>query len=54
MTLMGTFMREHAYDFLFLVLGVGSVVLYQVYLRWRIRRDPASSARHGMNAEPMG
>lgn len=47
---MGAFIRLHSYDVLALALSLGAVAIYQLYLRWRVRRDPSSSALYGMNA----
>jgi len=50
MAAMTQFIRLHVYDLLGLVLSMGSVWLYQLYLGRRIRRDPSFSALYGMNA----
>ncbi len=50
---MADFVLTHLFDFLGLVLSVGSVAGYQLYLRWRDRQDPAASALYGMNAARM-
>jgi uncharacterized membrane protein len=47
------FLRTHLYDVLGLVLSLGAVVVYQLCLRWRDRRDPTASALYGMNAARM-
>jgi len=47
------FIRTHLYDVLGLVLSLGAVVVYQLGLRWRDRRDPTASALYGMNAARM-
>lgn len=41
-------MALHIYDLLGFGLSVTVVCAYQVYLRWRTRRDPASSAQDAM------
>jgi len=50
MSLMVDFISTHVYDFAGFALSVAAVAAYQMYLRWRNRRDPASSALYGMNA----
>lgn len=50
---MADFVLIHLFDFLGLVLSVGAVAGYQLYLRWRDRRDPTASALYGMNAARM-
>lgn len=47
------FVRTHLYDVLGLALSLGAVVTYQLFLRWRDRRDPTASALYGMNAARM-
>jgi uncharacterized membrane protein len=44
------FVLTHLFDVLGLGLSLGSVVVYQLYLYARDRRDPAASALYGMNA----
>jgi len=44
------FIVTHIYDVAGFVLSAATVAIYQLYLRWRNRRDPASSALYGMNA----
>jgi uncharacterized membrane protein len=44
------FVLTHIYDFLCFALSAGAVLAYQIYLGWRTRRHPASSALYGMNA----
>lgn len=44
------FMTTHATDLLSFVASACMVLLYQLYLRWRTRRDPASSAQDVMLA----
>ena len=44
------FMTTHATDLLSFAASAGLVLLYQYYLRWRTRRDPASSAQDVMLA----
>ena len=40
----------HIFDFVGFVLSAVAVLSYQIYLGWRTRRDPASSALSGMHA----
>jgi uncharacterized membrane protein len=47
---MNDFMTSHAADLLSFVASACMVVIYQRYLRWRTRRDPASSAQDVMLA----
>lgn len=47
------FIRTHLFDVLGLVLSLGAVVVYHLYVRWRDRRDPTASALYGMNAARM-
>lgn len=42
---MNDFMMIHLYDLAGFALSVTAVVVYQIYLGWRTRRDPASSAQ---------
>ena len=44
------FMTTHATDLLSFAASAGMVLAYQQYLRWRTRRDPASSAQDVMLA----
>ena len=44
------FMTTHATDLLTFAASAGMVLIYQHYLRWRTRRDPASSAQDVMLA----
>ena len=44
------FMTTHATDLLSFAASAGMVLVYQHYLRWRTRRDPASSAQDVMLA----
>lgn len=44
------FMTTHATDLLSFAASAGMVLLYQLYLRWRTRRYPASSAQDVMLA----
>lgn len=44
------FMTTHATDLLSFAGSAGLLLLYQQYLRWRTRRDPASSAQDVMLA----
>ena len=39
------FIVTHIYDLVGFALSVAAVVIYQLYLHWRTRRDPASSAQ---------
>jgi uncharacterized membrane protein len=45
---MTDFIALHIYDLLGFGLSVTAVCLYQIYLRWRTRRAPASSAQDAM------
>ena len=47
---MDVFISTHFWDLLGFLMCVLAITLYQLYLRWRTRRDPASSALHGMHA----
>ena len=47
---MNDFMTSHATDLLSFAAAACLVLLYQRYLRWRTRRDPASSAQDAMLA----
>lgn len=47
---MNAFIITNFWDLLGFVLCVAALTLYQLYLGWRTRRDPASSALHGMHA----
>jgi uncharacterized membrane protein len=42
---MSDFVVTHIYDLAGFVLSVAAVAIYQLYLGWRTRRDPASSAQ---------
>ncbi len=42
---MSDFIATHAIDLFSFVLSVAAIFVYQVYLRWRTHRDPASSAQ---------
>jgi uncharacterized membrane protein len=44
------FVLTHFYDFVGFALSVTAVLIYQIYVAWRNRHNPASSALHGMNA----
>lgn len=44
------FISIHATDLLSFVLSAAAIFFYQLYLRWRTRRDPASSAQDVMLA----
>lgn len=44
------FAKTNIVDIAGFALSAGAVLIYQLYLRWRTRRDPASSALHGMHA----
>lgn len=47
---MAEFILTHLYDVIGLVLSLGAIICYQLYLRWRDRVDPTASALYGMNA----
>lgn len=47
---MAEFIQTHLFDVLGLVLSFGTIISYQLYLRWRDQRDPTASALYGMNA----
>jgi len=47
---MAEFILTHLFDVLGLVLSFGTIISYQLYLRWRDQRDPTASALYGMNA----
>lgn len=47
---MPDFIATHATDLLSFVLSAAAILVYQLYLRWRTRRDPASSAQDVMLA----
>lgn len=42
------FLATHATDLLSFVLSAAALLGYQLYLNWRTRRDPASSAQDGL------
>lgn len=44
------FVSTHLFDVLALLLSAAAVLAYQLYLRWRDRRDPTASALYGMHA----
>jgi uncharacterized membrane protein len=47
---MQSFITTNFWDLLGFAMCVATIVLYQLYLGWRTRRDPSSSALHGMHA----
>ena len=44
------FVVTHIFDLVSFAACLAAVAVYQVYLQWRTRRDPASSALSGMHA----